>query len=175
MKKDLAIIGGLFLAVAVLVIFGRQFTSSQFISPTGQGEATRQAQKKDTTSVILGDLKIEATVVDNADERKKGLSENEDLAISSGMLFVFEKSDTYAIWMKNMKFPIDIIWIDGLPTGQKKIVDIAQNATAEPGKNDEELKIYRPKTPARYVLEINAGLSKLHNLQVGDAVSFELQ
>src|SRR3990167_11255116 len=168
MKKDLAIIGGLFLAVAVLVIFGRQFTSSQFISPTGQGEATRQAQKKDTTSVILGDLKIEATVVDNADERKKGLSEKEDLAISSGMLFVFEKSDSYAIWMKDMKFPIDIIWIDE----GKKIVDIAENAVPEPKKKDDELKIYRPKGPAKHVLELNAGLVKLHNLQIGDTVNF---
>lgn len=185
MKKDLAIIGGLFLAVAFLVIFGRQFTSSQFINPAGPGESTRQAARKDTTGVAVRDLKIEAILADEADERKEGLSDRDGLPISQGMLFVFDKSDTYAIWMKDMKFPIDIIWIDDSPahsglspsgsmTGEKKIVDIAQNAVPEPGKDDEELKIYRPKGQAKYVLEINAGLSKLHDLQAGDTVSFEL-
>lgn len=171
MKKDLAIIGGLFLAVAFLVIFGRQFTSTQFINPAGPGESTKQAARKDTTSVVVKDLKIEAILADEADERKKGLSDRDGLPISQGMLFVFDKSDTYAIWMKDMKIPVDIIWVDQ----DKKVVDIAQNALPEPGKSDEELKIYRPKGPAKYVLEINAGLSKLHNLQVGDVVNFSLQ
>ena len=67
-----------------------------------------------------------------------------------------------------MKFAIDIIWIDE----NKKIVDIATNVPPEPGKKDRELTIYRPGTDAKYILEINAGLSSLNNFQIGDQVEF---
>ena len=176
LKKDLAIVGGLFLLVVVLLVFGRGFTTTTFIG-TGQ-EATGSPQASINpaapnvkTLLTINTLNIYVDVSRNREERQKGLSGRDQLPLNEGMLFVFETSSNWAIWMKDMKFPIDIIWIGE----DKKIVDIAQNALPEPGKDDRELKIYRPKGPAKYILEINAGLSKLHNLQVGDVVSFEIQ
>ena len=175
MKKDLAIIGGLFLVVAILVIFGRGFTSTQFAGISPRPESTKSAAKqKGVAEVTIGSLKISAEVANTTDERKKGLSDRDELPINAAMLFVFDKSGSYGIWMKDMRFPIDIIWIDDLPAGEKKIVDIAENAVPEPDKNDEELKRYQPRSEAKYILEVNAGLSKLHNLQIGDTVTFEL-
>lgn len=55
--------------------------------------------------------KIKAEVVDNEEARMKGLSGRDNLADDEGMFFVFEKSDIYPFWMKDMKFAIDIIWI----------------------------------------------------------------
>lgn len=157
--------------VAALVIFGRGLTTGQFAGVSPRPESTKSAVKqKGTTDVTIGDLKISAEVADTADERKKGLSNRDELAIEAGMLFVFDESGSYAIWMKDMRFPIDIIWVDE----SKRIVDIAESAVPEPGKKDEELKRYRPRPQAKYILEINAGLSKLYNLQIGDAVTFEL-
>ena len=72
--------------------------------------------------------------------------------------------------MKDMKFPIDIIWIDG----EKRIVDIAANVRVEPDKKDRELAVYKSQAEALYVLEVNAGLSALHGLSIGDQVNFEL-
>lgn len=177
MKKDLAVIGGLFLVVAVLIIFGRGYSTAQIAGTPKQSSSsasTNQNVQKNETDVTLGDLQIKATIVDTADERKKGLGKRDELPIGDGMLFVFDKSDIYSIWMKDMRFPIDIIWIEDLPAGEKKIVDISENALAEPGKKDNELKVYRPNAQARYILEMNAGLVKLHNLKVGDTVNFEL-
>ena len=176
LKKDLAIIGGLFVVVAALVIFGRGFTTSQFLGVSPRPESTKSAVKqKGTTDVTIGDLRISAEVADTGDKRKKGLSGRDELAIAAGILFVFDKSGSYAFWMKDMKFPIDIIWIDeSSPAGGNKIVDIAENAVPEPDKKDEELKRYQPMAQAKYVLEINAGLVRLHNLQIGDTVGFEL-
>lgn len=179
MKKDLAIIGGLFLAVAGLLIFGKGFTSGQFVQSPSQS-STRSAQlfpaksSKGAVEISIRGFAIRALVADTQDERKKGLSGKEDLPIGEGVLFVFDSSDTYAIWMKDMLFPIDIIWVDDAPTGEKRIVDIAPNAVPEPKKKDEELKIYRPRSQAKYVLEINAGLVSLQKLQIGDMVNFEL-
>lgn len=176
LKKDIAIIGGLFLLVAGLLVFGRNFTTIGQLTPPRR-ESTQSAttsQRRPTeegrANVAIKELGIVAEVANTKDERAKGLSGRDSLPISEGVLFVFEKSGKYGIWMKEMRFPIDIIWIDE----GKKIADIVANALPEPDKNDEELTIYRPKTEALYILEINAGLSTLNNLQIGEEVNFEL-
>lgn len=169
MKKDLAIIIGLFLLVVGLLVFGGQYSSVSFFSGIGGGRGA-QTQKKTTTVVNARTLTVNADIAASAGERKKGLSGRESLEINRGMLFVFDESGNYPIWMKGMKFPIDIIWIDET----KKIVYIAPSALTEPGKKDNELVIYKPGTNAKYVLEINAGLASANNLQVGDSVNFEL-
>ena len=87
------------------------------------------------------------------------------------MLFVFENKGPYGFWMKDMKFAIDIIWIDE----NKNILDIVANTAPQPGKKDKELTVYKPRDDALYVLEFNAGLANLNNLQIGDKVSFELK
>lgn len=177
LKKDLAIVGGLFLVVALLLIFGKGFISTTYITQKPlEGTASSQdtsgiVSKKDgKINLTVSTLNIFVEVVDTKDKRKKGLSKKDEMPIGEGMLFVFESADKYGIWMKDMKLPIDIIWIDG----SKKIVDIKQNALVEPGKKDRELTIYKPKAESLYILEINAGLSTLNNLQIEDNVNFEL-
>lgn len=168
MKKDLAIIFGLFLLIAGLLVFGKGFTSADFL-PTQR--KTQDVQKKGDTVVTAGsDFKVDAKVVSKASDRKKGLSKVESLPLNQGMLFVFEASGLYPFWMKDMKFAIDIVWIDE----GKRIVSIAENVPPEPGKKDKELSLYRPSGDALYVLEVNAGLTQLHGLRIGDIVNFEL-
>jgi len=164
-KKDLAIIFGLFLLIAVLLIFGKGVSTTSYL-PQSQS----QTQKGNELQLVSGKtLNIKVKVASKPDERKKGLSKQDSIPLDTGMFFVFENPGLYGIWMKDMKFAIDIIWIDE----DKKIVDIAENVPPEPNKKDEELTIYRPRSSAKYVLEINAGLSSLNNLQIGDQVNFE--
>ena len=168
MKKDLAIIAGLVLVIVFFIIFGRGFSTGQFITQTATGSA--QTQNKERAPVTIKNLVIQAKIADEPKEHEIGLADYSSLALGEGMLFVFDKSASYIFWMKNVEFAIDIIWIDEA----KKIVDIAPNVPPEPNKNEKELTRYKPKSDAKYVLEINAGLSSLHNLQVGDQVAFEL-
>ncbi|HLA04217.1 MAG TPA: DUF192 domain-containing protein, partial [Patescibacteria group bacterium] len=109
-------------------------------------------------------------IADEPKEQQKGLSDLSSLPIGESMLFVFDQSKRHTFWMKDVEFAIDIIWIDE----NKKIVDIASNVPSEPDKGEKELTRYKPKSDAKYVLEINAGISALHNLQKGDQVAFEL-
>jgi len=169
MKKDLAIIFGLFLIIIVLVIFGHGVTTASFLNPKLNLQSTIQ-KSKGTVTVSVRTLIIDATVANTATERKKGFSKRDSLPLNQGMLFVFEQSGKYGFWMKDMKFAIDILWLDE----GKKIVDIAQNVPTEPDKKDKELTIYKPSQNAKYVLEVNAGLSQLHGLQIGDQAIFEL-
>lgn len=164
----------------VLLVFGRDFiTSPSNIGGLGEGtsagqSATESSRVDGKVRVTSKELDVLAEVADNRDERRKGLSKFDELPINEGMLFVFEESSKYTFWMKGVKFPIDIIWISELPTGEKKIVYIVQNAAVELDKDDNELTRYNPISEAKYVLEINAGLASLKNLQIGDQVNFEL-
>ena len=55
-------------------------------------------------------LQVEVMVKD--EDRAMGLMFRPSLARDRGMLFVFERSDFHGIWMKNCRFPIDILWLD---------------------------------------------------------------
>jgi uncharacterized membrane protein (UPF0127 family) len=111
------------------------------------------------------DLNIRAEVAASAYSREKGLSGRRSLPLSEGMLFVFNEPEYYSMWMKDMHFPIDIVWIDK----QYQIVGIAKNV--DPSTYPQQFK---PALPSSYVLEINAGLADEYELAPGDSVFFEL-
>lgn len=96
-------------------------------------------------------------IVDEEQERNKGLMFREELANDVGMFFIFEQSGNYPFWMKNTPLPLDIIWIDS----ELKVVHIA-NYTA-PQSTD----IIDPLAVAKYVLEINGGLSETLGIEIG--------
>lgn len=90
--------------------------------------------------------------------------------MGEGLFFVFDNPGSYGIWMKDMKFAIDILWIGE----DRKVMAIAINVPPEPGKKDPELAVYKPDGNAKYVLEVNAGLVNLNGIKAGDQVNFEL-
>jgi hypothetical protein len=157
------------LVIVFLIVFGQGLTSaSLFNSRSSQWISGGPSKKLVTINIKY--LNMDAAIAKTASERKKGLSGRDSLPLNQGVLFVFEQSGTYGFWMKDMKFAIDILWLDE----SKKIVDIAQSVPTEPDKKDKEFTIYKPSQNAKYVLEINAGLSQLHGLQIGDQANFEL-
>ena len=104
------------------------------------------------------------------EERNRGLSGRESLPESTGMLFVFEGDQHLSFWMVDMNFPLDIVWIDS----SCRIVDVTLDAPAPlPGQSRGDLPRFRPSSPARFVLEINAGEFIEAHLEVGDEVEFE--
>ena len=107
-------------------------------------------------------LRINAEIADNESEQLKGLGGRGKIPSDRGMLFVFQEEYILNFWMKDMKFALDMIFLDS----QFNIVDIKQNL--QPCKPDEACPIYFPQKPAQYVLEINAGLAKRNNIKIGD-------
>jgi uncharacterized membrane protein (UPF0127 family) len=113
------------------------------------------------------DLRVNVSVADNDATREKGLSGKEGLAADEGMLFIFDHPQAYGFWMKEMKFPIDILWIaDGT------LVDITTDAAVPvPG---QELPVYYPKVPVDRVLEVRAGFAREHGLRTGLPVAIHV-
>ena len=140
----------------VLIIFGLIV-----IAAIGLRLKTFFVQEQATAIVKDQTLKVEIM----ADERSRarGLSGRFELAPEAGMVFLFDKPDFHNFWMKDMFFPIDIIWINN---GQ--IVDIIENVPA-PAFGEVKLPPYSPQEAITIVLEVNAGWSKKHNIQIGDS------
>jgi len=99
-----------------------------------------------------------------SDEQAAGLARFRTIDQNRGMLFLFNKPDYYSFWMKNMQFPIDIIFING-----NKVVAIFQKVPISLNGN---LPVYTTKTKADKVLEINAGLTNKYGIKIGDLVKF---
>jgi len=100
-------------------------------------------------------------------ERQRGLMFREALLPDQGMLLVFEEEDIYYIWMKNMKFSIDILWLDT----EKRIVHIEKKV---PPCKKEPCPSYHSKTPSMYVLELRAGSVEENKLKLHDRLDFIL-
>lgn len=107
-------------------------------------------------------------IADEEHERQKGLMNVESLDEDEGMLFVFPESGVYNFWMKDTFIPLDIIWINE----RYEAVYIAESQ--QPCSKIDFCPSINPNANARYVLEINAGLSEKINLSVGDKLVFRL-
>jgi hypothetical protein len=113
------------------------------------------------TKVILGNTEIAVSIADTPKLREQGLSLRQGLSNNEGMLFLFSDSGRYGFWMKEMLFPIDIIWLNK----SKEIVFVKEHA--EPNSYPE---VFMPNKPAQFVLEVPAGFFALHHLKVGDTL-----
>lgn len=138
---------GIFL---VLIILGLAF----FVIPKASGLKTGEVQ--------VGNAFFQVEIADTPVARSKGLSGRGFLSEDRGMLFLFPFSGNYGFWMKDMKFPIDIIWIK-----DNKVVGMIIGSEPEEG---EAPTIYNPPESIDKVLEINAGLTQKLGIRVGDEV-----
>ena len=110
---------------------------------------------------------INVLVADTSERWFKGLSGRDALGEYGGMWFTFLSKDYYAMVMRDMKFPLDIIWLDdGI------IVDMAPNVQPESGVEEASLTKYRPRLPADAVLELPAGSVAQYGLKIGDKLDF---
>lgn len=97
------------------------------------------------------------------EERTNGLMFRKSLEKNQGMLFVFGNEGNYPFWMENTLISLDIIWINK----DKKVVFINENSQPCRSKN---CPLIIPGVKARYVLEVNAGVSQKIGLKTGEKV-----
>lgn len=113
--------------------------------------------------VMLGSTVYTLDIADTDLLQEKGLSFRENLSPQTGMLFIFGTPDVYQFWMKDMKFAIDMIWLDA----DKKVVYIEE--FVDPSTYPQS---FGPETPTQYVIEIPAGDTTKVGLKVGDLINF---
>ena len=125
--------------------------------------------KQDLMTMKIGPKEIEIEIASDLASRARGLSGRESIAKNKGLLMVFEKPDKHGIWMKDMKFPIDIFWIkDG------KIIHLEKNVQpSAPSTPDSSLPVFQPFMEADSVLETAAGFVEENRIKLGDPAQLD--
>jgi uncharacterized membrane protein (UPF0127 family) len=118
--------------------------------------------------ITVNSFQLTADLAINNDQQSKGLSVKNTLKENEGMLFVFKQPSRQGFWMKDMKFPIDIIWLDANST----VVHIENNL--KPCVSVFSCHVYVPDKNSLYVLETTAGFSQRHNVKIGTHVDLTL-
>ncbi len=114
--------------------------------------------------VNIGAATVSAEVADTEEARVRGLSGRTSLAHGEGLLFVFPEPGQQGIWMRDMLFPLDIVWLDsGL-----QVVHTVASATP-----DSYPTIFTSPVPAQYVLELPAGTCAQYGVVVGVRATIE--
>jgi uncharacterized membrane protein (UPF0127 family) len=151
----------LIIAVLVVAIISGQDSTTE----TNKTAAKTQScgAYRDDRNVIIDHKTIKAEIPNSPTAYEKGLAGRPCILPDQGMLFIFTRDSQYPIWMKGMKFPIDIVWI----TSQKTVaaIEINEKPSTYPDK-------FVNRIPARYVLELKANRSRQLHMSLGTPVSF---
>ena len=113
-------------------------------------------------SLYVASTPMQAEVVRSKEDMQKGLADRDSLCRDCAMLFMFSGQGRRSFWMKGMRFPLDIIWIS-----HGTIVHVEKNISSN------DARIFFPEELTDIVLEVNAGMSDVHNWKIGDKILFQ--
>jgi uncharacterized membrane protein (UPF0127 family) len=119
--------------------------------------------RSDKILTINNTAQLKAEVADSGAEKAKGLGGRSCIEPNQAMLFIFDKPGQYPFWMKDMKFPIDIVWIDA----NRRVVDL--DIDVAPSTYP---KTFVSESPILYVLELQANRSKNLGINLETTVDF---
>lgn len=127
------------------------------------GVAMIVSVSKRKVPVSIGGQLVQARVADTDDSRRKGLSGTQPLGANEGMLFVFDTPSRWGIWMREMKYSLDIVWLDS----EKRVIYIEENVSPKTYP-----KVFLPDRDALYVIELPAGFVSKYSVSWGQVVGF---
>lgn len=142
------------LLITVILLFIALLCFAVYFSKINSGNIVK---------VQIGGVDYSLDLVNKDSSRQQGLSGKQKLEPNTGMLFDFKQSGDWQIWMKDMNFAIDILWLNN----QKQIVGIKQSALPQ---NYPET--YGAKQQSRYVIELPAGSVKERNIKIDDTLTW---
>jgi len=152
------------IVLTILIGAGLLIITSYFSFKNNPEKSTEYKPNLENKSTILLDgISLEVEIADEPWEQAKGLSNRKQLGNDEGMLFIFDEPKMPSFWMKEMLFPLDMVWINeaGIVTA------ISKNISPETFP-----RTFLPPSPIKYVLEVNAGWSEKNNINIGGKLEF---
>ena len=185
-----ALVVGLLLAAGCVGPFGAPSTSTPAPTAMEPDDGTPTAEPTDestststptevhsdydrtTVTVVDGETgeglgRVKAAIADNSSLRYTGLSETDDLPDDRGMLFTYDSERELTYVMRNMSFPLDIVFVHANGT----IDSIHERPAPKAGENGESI---RASGEGQYVLEVNRGWTDERGVEPGDRVGFDV-
>mgnify|MGYP000173905361 CR=1 FL=1 len=120
--------------------------------------------------VSINDVSFKVTLAEDDNSRAMGLMYEKSLADDAGMLFIFPDSQPRAFWMKNTLIPLDILYFN-----QHRVLVSVQSDVPPCRSTTSRCPNYPSEKPAKYVLEINAGLANKYGFTTGDKLVLDLK
>jgi uncharacterized protein len=133
--------------------------------PGSEPPSDHQLALLPTTTIAIGGVPVRVEIADGPAERAQGLSFRDGLASGTGMLFVFREPRTLSFWMKDMRFCLDIVWIE-----DAAIQGTTTNVCPTKVLSDADLPKYGSPTQVSYVLEVPAGWVAANGFGTGTPV-----
>jgi uncharacterized membrane protein (UPF0127 family) len=116
----------------------------------------------------VGEMTVSVEIADTPEQRTRGLSGRENLGENEGLLFIFPESQQRSFWMKDMRFPLDMVFID-----EGEVVEIVRGVPApSEGSDGTEIRVVS-KFPAEWVLEVNSGWVERQGVKLEDSVKLD--
>ncbi|OGI00014.1 MAG: hypothetical protein A2039_02275 [Candidatus Melainabacteria bacterium GWA2_34_9] len=140
--------------ICILILFVYQITKTN-------GESLKPVS---TDFVVIKNQKVFLDVADNREKITRGLMGVDNIAENQGMVFLFKKHDYKTFWMKNMKIPLDIVFISN-----EKIAKIYKEV---PVCEKDPCTLYGSKYKIDSVIEFKKGFCEKYNVKVGDKIKF---
>ncbi len=119
---------------------------------------------KEYKTVQIGSQSFKLELATTTLAKAKGLGYRDSMPENEGMLFLFNALGKHSFWMKGMRFPLDIIWLN-----KNKIVFMEENV---PPPSSPIPPSYAPSRDADAVIELNAGMAKKLDVHIGDTIKF---
>jgi uncharacterized membrane protein (UPF0127 family) len=119
------------------------------------------------TSVELGGRTFSVEIADTQEEHALGLMFRDSMPADEGMIFIFPDEAMRRFWMKNTRIPLDIMYFDK----DLKMVSVSANT---PPCRVSRCPSYPSAAPAKYVLELNAGVAAELGVGPGDRLTLKL-
>lgn len=113
----------------------------------------------DMIDLKIGQTSFRVELALTSAQRRQGLMHRERLALNGGMLLVYPRSGDHRIWMKNMRIPLRVLWIDE----QFKVLQIQRLVPCQVSP----CPVFSAPSPARYILELS---DDEHDVKPGDEV-----
>lgn len=152
--------------ILALFLFTVRFVITEATKPVPSSNTTNQTQVVREAKIgRIGEGYFTFELANTAEKRTLGLSGRDKLQDTTAMLFTFDQPSTHCIWMKDMKFNIDIMWFD-----ENKVL-IFEKRNASPESYPER---FCPEQSAKYVVEVSAGVAEKNQIKLGSILDIEL-
>lgn len=116
-----------------------------------------------TAVMHLGSHRFDIRIADDDRTRTQGLSGTSDIASDEAMVFIFDSNSRHGIWMKDMNYAIDVVWLDE----SRRVVDYVVDVTP-----DSYPRTFQPKEDARYIVELKSGTVRAKGIRFQDQAIF---
>lgn len=156
--------------ILIIIVLALVFFAIIYLRNQSRGlEINPPSAVPPSPTISIGKHVFSIELAQTGDTRQLGLGNRKNIADNAGMLFVFPQSDRHSIWMKDMLFPLDIIWLTPAETGEGALTVVDMRTEVLPSTYPE---VFLPKENALYVLELSSGSVREAGIGLGSILTF---